>query len=68
MHSVDIGPDLDFLGRKSGTDERSCEVASATQKIVHLAISVAADKALSNVNLVALVLLHDGAKLLLDIL
>ena len=68
VHSVDVGPNLDFLGRKSGTNERGCEVASATQKIVHLAISVAADEALCDINLVTLILLQDGAELLLDVL
>lgn len=59
---------LNLLSWQSCTNKRCCKVATATQQIVYLAIGVAADKALCDVYLIALVLLHNGRQLLLDIL
>ena len=68
VHSVDVGPNLNLLSWQSCTNKLCCKVATATQQIVYLAIGVAADKALCDVYLIALVLLHNGRQLLLDIL
>lgn len=58
VHTVDIGPYLNLLGRQSRSDERSREVATAAQQVVYLAVSVAADESLCDIYLIALVLFH----------
>ena len=68
VHAVDVGPDLNFLSTESHADERSCEIAAATLQVVYLAISVEADETLCDVDLVALVLGHDGCELFFYIL
>ena len=67
VHTVDVGPNLDFLSVQGSTDERSGVVGTAALQVVDLAIGIAADEALGDVHLLAFVLLHDGSQLLLDI-
>ena len=67
VHTVDIGPDLNLISTDSSTNQRGCVVATTTLQVVNLAISVAADKALSKEYLNTLVLLHQRSQLLLDI-
>ena len=68
VHTVDVGPDLNLVCWQGCTDKRSGVVATTTLQVVDLAVSVAADEALGDIDLVVLVLLHDGSQLLLDIL
>ena len=68
VHAIDVGPYLDLVGRKGCTDERCCIVAAASLQVVNLAISIAADETLCDVDLLTLVLLHDVGKLFLDVL
>ena len=68
VHTIDIGPDLNLVSWESCTYERSCVVATTTLEIIYLAVSVAADEALGDVNLITFVLLHDGTQFLLDVL
>lgn len=68
MHSVDVGPYLYFLSVYSGTYERCCVVAAAPLQIVYLAVGVAADEALSDVNLLSFVLPEYVVELLFDVL
>ena len=51
VHTVDIGPYLDFGSIDSCTDQRSGIVASTTLQIVYFSVSVAANVSLCDVNL-----------------
>ena len=67
MHAVNVGPYLDFLCGEGSTYERSRKVATAAEQIVHFSVGVTADKALRDIHLIALVLLHYGSELLFDV-
>lgn len=67
VHTVDVGPDLDFLSVQCSTDERSGVVRTAALQVVYLAVGIAADESLRDIHLLALVLLHDGSQLFLDV-
>ena len=67
MHAVNVGPYLDFLCGEGSTYERSRKVATTTKQIVHFSVGVTADKSLRDIHLIALVLLHYGSELLLDV-
>ena len=67
VHTVDIGPNLNLIGSDSSSDERSGIVATSTLQVVDLAVSIAADETLSEINLCSLVLLHKSSKFLLDV-
>ena len=67
VHTVDVGPDLDFLSVQCSTDERSGVVRTAALQVVYLAVGIAADESLRDIHLLSLVLLHDGSQLFLDV-
>ena len=67
VHTVDISPDLNLVSSDSSTNQRCSIVGTTTLQVVDLAISVATDEALSEVNLSTLVLLHQCSQLLLDV-
>ena len=67
MHAVNVGPYLDFLCGEGSTYKRSRKVATAAEQIVHFSVGVTADKALRDIHLIALVLLHYGSEHLLDV-
>ena len=50
VHAVDIRPNLDFGSVDGSTNQRSGIVAAATLQIVYLAIGVAADETLRDIN------------------
>ena len=50
VHTVDVRPNLDFGSIDSRTYQRSGIIAAATLQIVYLAIGVAADKTLCDIN------------------
>ena len=68
VHAVNVSPNLNFLSVDGSTDKRSRIVATTTLQIIHLAIGIAADETLCQVDLVAFVLLHESIQFLLDIL
>ena len=67
MHTVDVRPDLNLLGIDGSTNQRSGIVRATTLQIVNLTVSIAADKALRNVHLQTLILLHNGSQLFFNI-
>lgn len=67
VHTVDVGPNLYLVGGKHRADERSCVVRTSALQIVDLAIGVAADKALSDIDLMTLVFLHHLVELVFNI-
>ena len=50
VHAVDVGPDLDFIRLDSGTNQRSGIITATPLQVINFAISVAADKALRDVD------------------
>src|SRR5690606_40350746 len=48
MHSIDVGPDLDFLCTNSCTDQRSCVIASTALQVVDLIPVIPANVSLCN--------------------
>ena len=66
VHSVYVGPDLDFLGSYGRADKGGGVVASATLEIVHVTEGVAADEALGDVDLMSLIGFKYPADILLD--
>ena len=51
VHAVDIRPNLNFRSVDGSTDQRSRIVASATLQVINLAISIAADETLRDVDI-----------------
>ena len=68
VHSVDVCPDLDFFGIDGSPDKRCRVVRSAPLQIVHFAVGIAADEALCDIDLIALILFHDGGQVIFDVL
>ena len=66
VHAVDVGPDLYLVGLEGGAQQTGGVVAAAAQQVVDVAVGVAADEALRDVDLIALVLFHHPAALLAD--
>ena len=67
VHAVDIRPNLDFGSVDGSTNQRSRIVASATLQIVYLAVGVAADVPLSDINLSIRMQFQLNLELVLDI-
>ena len=67
MHTVNVSPYLDFLSADGCTDKRCRIVGTATLQIVNFTVSIAADEALGDINLLTLVLGHDSREFLFDI-
>ena len=67
VHTVDVGPNLDFFGGNSGTDKRGGVVAAAALEVVDFAVSVTADVTLSDVKVGFGVLVEQVVKSLTDV-
>ena len=59
VHTVDICPDLYLVRHQGCTNERGGIVGATTLQVVNLVISVAAYETLCDINLIALVGLHN---------
>ena len=68
VHAVDICPYLYFLRAGCRSDKRSRIVASSALQVVHLAIGVAADKALRDIHLALRCFRKHGVQFFFDIL
>ena len=61
VHAVDVGPYLDFLGLQGGAQEAGGVVGPSAQQVVNLAVGVAADEALCDIErVVGIVLEYRG--------
>ena len=67
VHAVDVGPNLYLLGIDSSSEQAGTIVAAAPLEVVYLAVCVAADKALSQIDLVAGIGLEHLGSLFLDV-
>ena len=67
VHTVNVCPNLNFVGTDGSTDERGGIVGTATQQVVDLSVGVSTDESLSYIYLLSLVLLHDGCQFFLDV-
>lgn len=67
VHAIDVCPYLDLVSKERSTNERGGIVRATTLEVVDLAEGVAADVALGDIDVEALVLLHEGVEVLTDI-
>ena len=67
VHTINVGPYLNLLCLNGSANQASCIVAAAAQQVVYLTLSVAADEALRDIDLIAWVVIENLRGLLLDI-
>ena len=67
MHAIDVCPYLYLFGLNGSTQEACGIVGTAAQQIVNLAVGIAADESLDDVNLLARILLQRLSALLADV-
>ena len=66
VHAVDVGPDLHLFGSDGGANEGGGVVAAAALQVVDLSVSVAADVAFGDEELLVRVLLKQVDEVFLD--
>ena len=67
VHTIDIGPDLDFLGEDCSADKRCGIIAAATLEIVDFAKMISADKTLSQNDLSIVICFDEGRDMIAEI-
>ena len=67
VHTIDIGPNLNFIGTDGGTNERCCVVRPATLEVVDLTIGIATDESLGDVDIVVGILVKKISQAFADV-